>query len=65
MDTERLWQVKVGLGRAPPDSALGEQRSNWLSEEELDGVGECGEEAVEEEDKEEGKPSETLVHELW
>lgn len=49
------------------DAAEG-QGSCWQSEEELEGVGESGEEAAAEEqreDDEEEEASETLLQELW
>lgn len=74
MDTERLWwEASAGFGRAPPQDAAGQQRSVWQSEEEeeLEGVGQSGEEAAEEqgedeeeEDEEEEKASDTLLQEL-
>lgn len=72
MDTERLWwEARVGFGRAPPQDVADELRSVRQSEEELEGVGESGEEAAEEqgddeeeEDEEEEKASDTLLQEL-
>lgn len=54
MDTERLWwEARVGLGRAPPQDAAGEQRSVRRSEEELEGIGESREEVAEEQGEDE------------